>query len=152
MEVIREFGPSLTVRADFGQLRQAFVNILMNACEAMPVGGRLRVVTREVALPGDATGKRVSATGKPGPPAAPATRFAEVAISDSGQGIAPEHLTKIFDPFFTTKEKGTGLGLSVVYGIVEKHGGKIVVDSRVGQGTTVTLRFPVTDAGASSAT
>ncbi len=148
VELIREFGPTPTVRADFGQLRQAFVNILMNACEAMPGGGTLRVVTREVALPGEATGRRLSPTGKTGPPAAPSTRFAEVAISDSGQGIAPEHLSKIFDPFFTTKEKGTGLGLSVVYGIVEKHGGKIAVDSRVGQGTTVTLRFPATDAGA----
>ncbi|MGE5848745.1 MAG: sensor histidine kinase [Candidatus Methylomirabilota bacterium] len=147
VELIREFGPIPTVRADFGQLRQAFVNILMNACEAMPGGGTLRVVTREIALPGDAAGRRVSATGKTGPPA----RFAEVAISDSGQGIAPEHLSKIFDPFFTTKEKGTGLGLSVVYGIVEKHGGKIVVDSQVGQGTTVTLRFPATESGASSA-
>ena len=144
VEVMREFGPIPTVRADFGQLRQAFVNILMNACEAMPKGGTLRVVTREVTLPGDGTGQTLSPTGKTGPP----VRFAEVAISDTGQGIAPEHLSKIFDPFFTTKEKGTGLGLSVVYGIVEKHGGRISVDSRVGQGTTVTLRFPATDPGA----
>jgi two-component system NtrC family sensor kinase len=148
VEVTREFGPIPTVRADFGQLRQAFVNILMNACEAMPGGGRLRVVTREVAVPGDGTGQTLSPTGKTGPPA----RFAEVAISDTGQGIAPEHLSKIFDPFFTTKEKGTGLGLSVVYGIVEKHGGRISVDSRVGHGTTVTLRFPGADASAPGAT
>ncbi|HSC72439.1 MAG TPA: ATP-binding protein [Candidatus Methylomirabilis sp.] len=147
VELIREFGPVPTVRADFGQLRQAFVNILMNACEAMPGGGTLRVVTREVGLPGEGTGRTLSPTGKPAPPAGPPVRFAEVAISDSGQGIAPEHLSKIFDPFFTTKEKGTGLGLSVVYGIMEKHGGKIAVDSRVGQGTTVTLRFPATEPG-----
>jgi two-component system NtrC family sensor kinase len=145
VEVVREFGPVPTVQADFGQLRQAFVNILMNACEAMPGGGALRVVTREATLPGEAAGRRVSLTGKTGPP----VRFAEVAISDNGQGIAPEHLSKIFDPFFTTKEKGTGLGLSVVYGIMEKHSGKIVVDSRVGQGTTVTLRFPATEPGPS---
>jgi two-component system NtrC family sensor kinase len=144
VEVARELGPIPMVRADFGQLRQAFVNILMNACEAMPGGGKLRVVTREVMLPGDGTGRTLSPTGKTAPPA----RFAEVAISDTGQGIAPEHLSKIFDPFFTTKEKGTGLGLSVVYGIVEKHGGRIAVDSRVGQGTTVTLRFPAMDPGA----
>jgi two-component system NtrC family sensor kinase len=148
VEVTREFGPIPTVGADFGQLRQAFVNILMNACEAMPGGGRLRVVTREVALPGDGTGQTLSPTGKTGPP----VRFAEVAISDTGQGITREHLSKIFDPFFTTKEKGTGLGLSVVYGIVEKHGGRISVDSRVGQGTTVTLRFPATEPGALGAT
>ncbi len=150
VEVTREFGSIPTVRADFGQLRQAFLNILMNACEAMPGGGTLRVIIREVALPGDGTGRTLSPTGKTAPPAAPQARFAEVAISDTGQGIAPEHLSKIFDPFFTTKEKGTGLGLSVVYGIVEKHGGRIAVDSRVGQGTTVTLRFPATDPGAQS--
>ena len=147
VEVAREFAPLPTVQADFGQLRQACVNILMNACEAMPKSGTLRVVTREVAQPGDGTGQTLSPTGKTGPP----VRFAEVAISDTGQGIAPEHLSKIFDPFFTTKEKGTGLGLSVVYGIVEKHGGRISVDSRVGQGTTVTLRFPAAESGASGA-
>jgi len=151
VEVARELGPIPMVRADFGQLRQAFVNILMNACEAMPNGGTLRVVTREVALPGDGIGRTLSPTGKTAPPVAPSARFAEVAISDTGQGIAPEHLSKIFDPFFTTKEKGTGLGLSVVYGIVEKHGGRIAVDSRVDQGTTVTLRFPATDPGAQRA-
>jgi two-component system NtrC family sensor kinase len=152
VEVARDFGPLPTVRADFGQLRQAFVNILMNACEAMPGGGKLRVVTREVVLPADGSGRALSPTGKPAPPASPQARFAEVAISDTGQGIPPEHLSKIFDPFFTTKEKGTGLGLSVVYGIVEKHGGKISVDSRVGQGTTVTLRFPAVDPPAPVAT
>jgi len=148
VEVTREFQPIPTVRADFGQLRQAIVNILMNACEAMPKGGTLRVVTQEVSRPGDGIGQTLSPTGKTGSP----VRFAEVAFSDTGQGIAPEHLSKIFDPFFTTKEKGTGLGLSVVYGIVEKHGGRISVDSRVGQGTTVTLRFPAADPGAPGAT
>ena len=144
VEVTQECAPAPTVQADFGQLRQAFVNILMNACEAMPKGGALHVVTREVSLPTAGRGGPLSPTGKSGPP----TRFAEVAISDTGQGIPPEHFSKIFDPFFTTKEKGTGLGLSVVYGIVEKHGGKILVDSRVGQGTTVTLRFPAAASGA----
>jgi two-component system NtrC family sensor kinase len=144
VEVTREFEPVPTVQADFGQLRQAFVNILMNACEAMPKGGTLRVVTREVSLPGDGRGRPLSPAGKSGPP----VRCAEVAISDTGQGISPEHLPKIFDPFFTTKDKGTGLGLSVVYGIVEKHGGRIAVDSRVGEGTTVTLRFPLANPAA----
>ena len=117
------------VRADFGQLRQTFVNILMNACEAMPGGGKVQVAIREVEAPADGHG-------------GDARRLVEVAIADAGQGIAPEHLSKIFDPFFTTKEKGTGLGLSVVYGIVEKHGGTIVVESSVGRGTTARLRFP----------
>jgi two-component system NtrC family sensor kinase len=147
VEVTREFAPLPSLPADFGQLRQAFVNVLLNACEAMPKGGTLRVVTRTVRLPGDGGGGPLSPSGKAGP----AVEFAEVAISDTGQGIPPEDLSKIFDPFFTTKEKGTGLGLSVVYGILEKHGGKILVESRVGQGTTVTLRFPLVAAGASGA-
>jgi len=145
VRVTREFAPVPPVRADFGQLRQAFVNVLMNACEAMPEGGTLHVLTREVAPPDVGKGGLVSPTGKPAPP----TPFAEIVIADSGQGIPPEHLSKIFDPFFTTKEKGTGLGLSVVYGIVEKHGGKLAVESQVGQGTTVTLRFPAVASGAS---
>ncbi len=147
VQVVREFVPVPAVRADFGQLRQAFVNILMNACEAMPGGGTLRVLTREVALPETAKSGTLSATGKPEAP----TRFAEVVIADTGQGIPQEHLSKIFDPFFTTKEHGTGLGLSVVYGIVEKHGGKIAVESQVGRGTTVTLRFPAVASGVSGA-
>jgi two-component system NtrC family sensor kinase len=106
------------VLADFGQLRQAFVNVVMNACEAMGRGGRLEIATRT----SDGT--------------------IEVVIADTGPGIPPEQLRKIFDPFFTTKEKGTGLGLSVVYGIVERHGGSIDVDSRVGEGTTFTFRLP----------
>ncbi len=143
VEVTRELAPVPIIQADFGQLRQAFVNIVMNACEAMPKGGSLRVVTREVNLPGEGRSEPLSPTGKSGRP----TRFAEVAITDTGQGIPPEYLSKIFDPFFTTKEKGTGLGLSVVYGIAEKHGGKILVDSRMGQGTTMTLRFPAALSG-----
>jgi two-component system NtrC family sensor kinase len=147
VQVTREFAPVPAVRADFGQLRQAFVNVLINACEAMPGGGTLRVLTREVALSEAGKGGPLSTTGKPGPP----SRFAEVVITDTGQGISPEHLSNIFDPFFSTKEKGTGLGLSVVYGIVEKHGGKIAVESQVGRGTTVTLRFPAVASGASGA-
>jgi len=147
VQVTREFAPVPAVRADFGQLRQAFVNVLINACEAMPGGGTLRVLTREVALSEAGKGGPLSTTGKPGPP----SRFAEVVITDTGQGISPEHLSNIFDPFFSTKERGTGLGLSVVYGIVEKHGGKIAVESQVGRGTTVTLRFPAVASGASGA-
>jgi len=111
------------VVADFGQLRQAFVNIAMNACEAMGTSGRLRVATR-------AAGEGV-----------------EIAFSDTGPGMAPEQLSKIFDPFFTTKEKGTGLGLSVVYGIVERHGGRVLVESEPGRGTTFTIRLPASVAG-----
>jgi two-component system, NtrC family, sensor kinase len=115
----RKLEPVPPVDGDFGQLRQACVNVIMNACEAMGRGGKLAV---ESHLLDDGT--------------------IELAFQDSGPGIAPEHLQKIFDPFFTTKEKGTGLGLSVVYGIVEKHGGTIDLKSEVGKGTRVGIRLP----------
>jgi two-component system NtrC family sensor kinase len=135
LEVVRELAPVPPVRADFGQLRQAVVNILINACDAMAKGGKLRLIVGQV----DAG---ASAENEPSGP----VRCAEISIVDQGEGIPAEHLSRIFDPFFSTKEKGTGLGLSVVYGILEKHGGKILVDSRVGEGTTVTLRLPAAGA------
>jgi two-component system NtrC family sensor kinase len=116
----KQLGEVPRVAADFGQLRQAYVNVIMNACEAMGRGGRLAI---ESALVDDG-------------------RWVEVVFSDTGPGIPPEHLSKIFDPFFTTKERGTGLGLSVVYGIVERHGGKIELTSEVGKGTRIALRIP----------
>jgi two-component system NtrC family sensor kinase len=116
----KKLGPIPTVQGDFGQLRQAFVNVIMNACEAMARGGRLSIESSMVE------------NGK----------WVEVAFTDTGPGIAPDHLSKIFDPFFTTKERGTGLGLSVVYGIVERHGGKIELRSEVGKGTRVAIRLP----------
>jgi two-component system NtrC family sensor kinase len=108
------------VRADFGQLRQAFVNILLNAVEASKRGDTLHVR---------------SVTEPPG--------SVVVSVTDTGVGIDEEHLNHIVDPFFTTKEKGTGLGLSVVYGIVEGLGGKLEVASRKGQGTTARIRLPL---------
>jgi two-component system NtrC family sensor kinase len=109
------------VRADFGQLRQAFVNIALNACEAMGKGGALTVTSRFL----------------------PEAEMAEAEFADTGVGISQEDLSKIIDPFFTTKEKGTGLGLSVVYGIIDRHGGKIEIKSEVGGGTSVIVRLPV---------
>jgi two-component system NtrC family sensor kinase len=106
------------IQADFGQVRQALVNILINACDAMPHGGTLHV------------GSHLTPDGR-----------VEITVRDTGTGIPPEHLRKVLDPFFTTKEKGTGLGLSVVYGIVERHGGTVSIDSTVGVGTTVTIRL-----------
>ncbi|HET8542476.1 MAG TPA: ATP-binding protein [Anaeromyxobacter sp.] len=116
----KRLGQVPLVDADFGQLRQACVNVIMNACEAMARGGRLVV---ETGLVGGGA-------------------WIELAFQDSGPGIPPDHLSKIFDPFFTTKEKGTGLGLSVVYGIVERHGGKVELKTEVGKGTRVALRLP----------
>jgi two-component system, NtrC family, sensor kinase len=107
------------VLADFGQLRQAFLNIAVNACEAMGSSGRLRVSTRTH------------------------DGAVEIVFADTGPGIPPERMSQIFDPFFTTKEKGTGLGLSVVYGIVERHGGVVDVKSEAGAGTTFTVRLPI---------
>ncbi|ACG74679.1 integral membrane sensor signal transduction histidine kinase [Anaeromyxobacter sp. K] len=119
----RHLPPLPQVLADFGQLRQAFVNVAMNACEAMGAkGGKLRVIAR---APEGAV---------------------EIAFQDDGPGMPPERVGHIFDPFFTTKEKGTGLGLSVVYGIVQRHGGSIAVDSTEGEGTTFTFRLPAVPA------
>jgi two-component system NtrC family sensor kinase len=116
----KRLAPVPLVEADFGQLRQACVNVVMNACEAMARGGRLVVETALVE----------------------GGRWVELAFQDSGPGIPPDHMKKIFDPFFTTKEKGTGLGLSVVYGIIERHGGKIELQTQVGKGTRVMIRLP----------
>lgn len=125
--LVKELVPLPTVRADFGQMRQAFVNVALNAAEAMSQGGTLTVRSRV------------------------AGAMAEVEFADTGPGIPPEHLSRILDPFFTTKEKGTGLGLSVVYGLIERHGGRLDIASRVGAGTTVVIRLPIAGAAAVAA-
>ncbi len=119
------------VFADPGQLHEVFLNITLNAIDAMPSGGTLRIRTEAVRRP-PAGGSR-----SPEP-------FAAVLFEDSGHGIAPEHLSRVFDPFFTTKEvgQGTGLGLSVSYAIVQEHGGWIDVESERGRGTRVTVYLP----------
>jgi PAS domain S-box-containing protein len=111
--------PSVTGNA--GKLQQVFLNLFLNARDAMPGGGVLEVRTSLV-------------DGR-----------VEIVVTDSGVGISREHIKKIYDPFFTTKTagKGTGLGLSVSYGIVQEHGGSISVDSQLGRGTTFKLDFPL---------
>jgi two-component system, NtrC family, sensor kinase len=113
------------IHGNAGKLQQVFLNLLMNAKDAMPGGGTLHVIT----VAGD---------------------HVEAIVTDSGSGIAPEHLKRIYDPFFTTKtmpkpgeRRGTGLGLSVSYGIIQEHAGKIHVESTVGTGTTFHLQFPL---------
>jgi two-component system NtrC family sensor kinase len=107
---------------DANQIKQVFMNMVINAAQAMPNGGILTI-----------------ATGVDG---ADGRLF--VRLHDTGCGIPEENLQKIFDPFFSTKEQqGTGLGLSVSYGIVKNHGGRIEVQSEVGNGTTFTVRLPL---------
>jgi two-component system NtrC family sensor kinase len=116
------------VLGDRNQLQQVFLNLSLNACEAMPVGGTLSIVTSA-----DEDGVKV-------------------VIRDTGTGIKKEHIDKIFNPFFTTKPvgKGTGLGLSVSLGTIEAHDGSIEVESAEGKGTAFTIRLPITAHGRES--
>ncbi len=107
------------INADPSMLRQALLNLALNACQAMPTGGMLRLTCR-----------------------AAARRRVEIDVEDTGIGIAPEHLQKIFDLYFTTKEKGSGIGLSMVYRIVQLHDGDVEVQSTPGHGTRFRLVFP----------
>ncbi|MBL0695136.1 ATP-binding protein [Comamonas sp. JC664] len=111
--------PSVTV--DERMMRQAFLNLAINAVQAMPQGGRLRASVRR-------------ASGTP---------EVEVQFADSGPGISPDVRARIFEPFFTTKAKGTGLGLAVVKRIIESHQGRVAMDSQPGQGTTFRLYLPL---------
>ena len=121
---------------DPDRLQQVFLNLALNAVDAMPDGGRLRVTAAE------------SAAVHPERPAGP-LRTVAVVFEDTGSGIAAGDLGHVFDPFFTTKEpgRGTGLGLSVSYGIVEEHGGWFEVSSEEGRGTRFTIRLPVPEPG-----
>ncbi len=128
--------PGLTVCADPGQLRQVLWNLVRNAAEAMPEGGRLQIRAGESGgSPQDEPpGLRNGRTEE--------SRWAEISVVDEGVGIPPEALEKIFVPFFTTKPDGSGLGLATVHRIVEEHGGSVRLESTVGSGTTVWLRLP----------
>ncbi len=119
VEVVREVTPDpLPVRADEGQLRAVFLNLLRNSREAMPAGGRITVRTRR------------------------AEGAVEAAVVDTGGGIPPGDRARIFEPFYSTKERGTGLGLAFALQVVKEHGGEIRCDSVAGRGTTFTLRLP----------
>jgi len=138
IELVVEPGPGLwSVKADPNQVQQAILNLAINARDAMPTGGLLRITTRNVASNGE--GPRTKA--KPG-------RCVELAVSDTGVGMAPDVLDHLFEPFFTTKRtgEGTGLGLATVHGIVTQCGGHVAVDSRPGEGATFRLCFPAVDA------
>jgi len=122
------------INADAALIEQAVVNLLLNAMDAMPNGGTLRINT---AVADRRPSYRQTWSGEP------AVRYLRLQIQDTGQGIRPEDLPRIFDPFFTTKGHGTGLGLSVSHGIIQEHKGMIDVESRVGVGTTFSLYFPL---------
>jgi two-component system cell cycle sensor histidine kinase/response regulator CckA len=126
------------IRADKRQLEQVIMNLVVNARDAMPEGGEIRIETGNVTF-GHAM-ERDRAT-------VPAGDYVAVRVIDAGCGIPAEKLSKIFEPFYTTKRpgEGTGLGLSTAYGIVKQTGGYIFVDSTPGQGTTFTLYFPAHD-------
>ena len=124
-----EIVPELpNIRGDANQLQQVFTNMILNADQAMPEGGELRITADK-------------SSDKPG--------MMMICFQDTGCGIAPEHLDKIFDPFFTSKAtgQGTGLGLSISYGIIQDHRGEVSVQSKVSKGTIFTIYLPMEASG-----
>jgi len=122
IRVVKELTPSLPrLMADFSQLQQVCTNLILNAIQAMPEGGRLTLHT-------SANSSQV-----------------KIEVQDTGCGISPENMRKLFTPFFTTKEKGkgVGLGLAVTHGIIQRHQGRIEVQSKEGEGTIFTIYLPL---------
>jgi two-component system sensor histidine kinase PilS (NtrC family) len=132
----------LTVFADSGQLRQVLWNLVLNASEAMPDGGRLRVSAQTLTERGSQEGSLGGRRGREGEEGK--ARWLEIAIADDGSGIPQDKLDRIFDPFFTTKQNGSGLGLATVHRIVENHRGTVRLESKLGVGTTVRIRLSLT--------
>ncbi|MDO8662609.1 MAG: PAS domain S-box protein [Candidatus Omnitrophota bacterium] len=120
IRIVKEFAKKLSlVKGDAHQLQEVFINLFINACQAMPEGGKLSIKT----------------SGSSG-------EFAQINITDTGSGITAENLKNLFLPFFSTKNEGTGLGLSICYNIIKNHHGTIEVESQIGKGTTFIIRIP----------
>lgn len=128
-EIVEALGDVPLVQGDISELREALTNLILNALDAMPQGGRLLLETAFIGGRGDSTGEEQD-------------RWVEVRVTDTGHGMTEEVKRRAFDPFFTTKGvKGTGLGLSIVYGIVQRHQGRILLESEPGKGTTFIIRL-----------
>jgi len=127
-----------TIVAEPNLVQNAILNLMINARDAMPEGGRIFVTSRDVTLDGPTAAR--TGTGLD------AGDYIVLVVADEGEGIPPAIMQRIFEPFFTTKApgKGTGLGLAAVYGIVREHGGAIAVESQLGKGSTFSLYFPTT--------
>jgi two-component system NtrC family sensor kinase len=124
IRIVKNLDPQVPmVLLDANQIQQVFMNILLNAADAMPAGGTLTITSH----------------------LAPEDSFVQLRFTDTGTGIPEKNLNRIFDPFFTTKadKKGTGLGLAVSYGIIDRHRGQIEVQSEEGKGTTFTIKLPI---------
>ena len=139
IELTTNLEPSIgCTRADAGQLEQVIMNLVVNAKDAMPRGGKIRITTSSVTL--DESYRPENTFIKRGP-------YVMISVSDTGHGMDRETQARIFEPFFTTKEKGkgTGLGLSTVYGIIKQSGGYVFVQSELNRGTVFTIYFPSVD-------
>jgi two-component system, NtrC family, sensor kinase len=147
VDAVTALDPSLPPAVgDAGQLQQVLLNCIVNALDAMPNGGTLRLTTRRtLSVPGSVAGNQLHLRPEPDDrsPGSVGDRIA-IDVTDTGVGIPPDHLSHIFEPFFTTKEigKGTGLGLSICRRIVKAHGGRIEVESQLGVGTTFRIVLP----------
>jgi two-component system NtrC family sensor kinase len=128
IHIVKDFQEDIPLAViDPSQVERVFMNLIINAAEAMEGNGTLTIATRE--------NKQ--------------TKDVEIAFTDTGTGISEDNLRKIFDPFFTTKDvgHGTGLGLAISYGLVRSHKGSILVESKLGKGTTFTVNLPIDENG-----
>ncbi|GAF98114.1 unnamed protein product, partial [marine sediment metagenome] len=141
VRVVVELEEGLTVHADSAQLRQLLWNLVLNAAQAMPDGGELTIhgAAASEEAPQEAHSDRRKGGGAK-------SAWAELCVRDEGVGIPADLLDRIFDPFFTTKPQGSGLGLAMVHRIVEEHGGILGVESKVGRGTGIRVRLPLSEA------